>query len=402
MRLNFSELKPLFQEYEEKIEKGMITDKLFKQVSEEIYSIWKNNKYSIEEVSKLILAQEFIRIADVSLINYFFSDCKIQLTQKDRKKGKKAIFKRFKRRFHQKHVRDSLDKCMEIMARESVKKITEEPTEEKMIELLDVHQFDYLYWIFTFHLKDETLKQMLEKENPYDTVSFYVRAYLFYLEEEFENVMERPQLLEQKKREKSKILQEENKELKKQIQVTKKKKFHLEHSVQELKREKKKLDQDLHELYESALKEIEELRQEKKKMEEDFQKEREAYVLAIEELWEGVNQKTEEDDLNEEEVLDLKGKKICVIGGSKERRYQNVVNKYNGQLRFVPVTDFNKIEGAISECEATFFLTGVSGHQHFIRAYTTTKKHEKQFIFINSKGKTSFERQLKMYIKKPN
>jgi hypothetical protein len=98
MPMTKEEVMALFTRFEEAIEKGKITDLLFHEVSKVTEASWSTCKYSIEEVTKLSLVKEFIQIADFSLINLFFSEAKLQLTQKDRKKGKKAVFARVKRR----------------------------------------------------------------------------------------------------------------------------------------------------------------------------------------------------------------------------------------------------------------------------------------------------------------
>jgi hypothetical protein len=395
------EVMALFTRFEEAIEKGKITDLLFHEVSKVTEASWSTCKYSIEEVTKLSLVKEFIQIADFSLINLFFSEAKLQLTQKDRKKGKKAVFARVKRRWHQKNVRDIFDEFLTKMVKESAKALADSPTEETLTDLIEIHQFDFIYWIIVFYLKHDELQALIEKDYPYDTLSFRSRTYGLYLSEDFESVMERPQLFEHKKKEKNEQLKRENLnlKLKKQIVYTQKKKLNLEHSVSELRKEKKKLDRDIQELYESALREIDELKCKQKEAEDNFQMERETYFSVIEQLLKQLNEDPPSTSEPIGERLNLNGSKVCVIGGEKERGYQAVVEKYNGKLRFIPASDTQKIEGAIQECDAVFFLTEMTGHQHFYRAYTTCKKWEKKFIFVNSLGRHTFERELKEYIR---
>lgn len=395
--MNKEHILALFTQFEEAIENGQITDTLFQEVTEVTATSWSSSKYSIEEVTRLNLVKEFIHIADYSLINHFFGEAKLQLTQKDRKKGKKAIYSRVKRRWHQKYVRDTFDDFLAVMAKAPAKALSNSPSEEVLADQIDIHQFDFIYWIIVFYLKNESLKELIEKEYPYDTLSFRSRTYGIYLSEDFESVMERPQLFEHKRKEKSEQLKKENQKLKKQIVKTQKKKLNLEHSVSELRQEKKKLDRDLQDLYDSALSEIEALRCTLHELQENFEIERTTYCSVIEQLLRQMNEETTSEFTCEE--LSLNGSKVCVIGGEKERGYQTIVEKYNGKLRYIPASDFQKIEGAIKESEAVFFLTDMVGHKHFYRAYETSKKCDKKFIFVNSLGRHSFERELKGYIR---
>jgi hypothetical protein len=386
----------LVTQFEEAIEKGKITDSLFQNVLEVTDRSWNSAKYSIEEVTRLCLVKEFIQIADYSLINHFFGEAKLQLTQKDRKKGKKAVFTRVKRRWHQKNVRDTFDDFLSVMAKAPAKTLADSPTEETLADLIEFHKFDFTYWIIVYYLKHPTLRTLIEKDYPYDTLSFRSRTYELYVSEDFESIMERPQLLEYKRKEKSEQLKKENQKLKKQIVKTQKKKLNLEHSVSELRQAKKKLDRDLQELYDSALSEIEELKGTLKDLESNFQTERNTYYTVIEQLLKQLNAETVPEPTCDK--LNLNGRKICVIGGERERGYTAIVEKYNGKLRYIPASDFHKIDGAIQESDAVFFLTEMVGHKHFYRAYETSKKCDKKFIFVNSLGRHSFERELKGYL----
>jgi hypothetical protein len=387
----------LFTQFEEAIEKGQITDSLFQEVCEITETSWRAAKYPIEDVTRLSLVKEFIQIADYALINHFFGEAKLQLTQKDRKRGKKAVFSRVKRRWHQKKVRDTFDEFLTVMVKGPAKALAESPTEDILTDLIEVHQFDFIYWIIVYYLNHENLQFLIEKDYPYDTLSFRSRTYALYLTEDFESVMERPQLFEHKRKEKSEQLKKENQKLKKQIVKTQKKKLNLEHSVIVLRQEKQKLDQDIQDLYDSALNEIEALKGTLKELEEQFQIERETYFAVIEQLLKQMNEEPTPEPTCEE--LSLNGSKVCVIGGERERGYQAVVEKYNGKLRYIPASDFHKIEGAIQESDAVFFLTEMVGHKHFYLAYETSKRCAKRFIFVNSLGRHSFERELKDYLR---
>jgi hypothetical protein len=386
----------LFTQFEEAIETGKITDSLFQQITELTAASWNSAKYSIEEVTRLCLVKEFIQIADYSLINHFFGEAKLQLTHKDRKKGKKAIFGRVKRRWHQKQIRETFDEFLAVMAKAPAKALSDAPNEETLTEQIELHHFDFIYWVIVFYLKNEDLKNLIEKENPYDTLSFYSRTFALYISEDFESVMERPQLFEHKRKDKNDQLKKENQKLKKQIVKTQKKKLNLEHSVSELRQEKKKLDRHLQELYETALHEIETLKNSMIDLKEQFEVERATYCSVIEQLLKQLNEDIAPLPACEE--LNLNGSKVCVIGGERERGYKAIIEKYNGKLRYIPASDFNQMEGAIKESSAVFFLTEMVGHKHFYRAYEISKKCEKRFIFVNSLGRHSFERELKSYL----
>jgi hypothetical protein len=360
-----------------------------------VKSFWNESKYDVKDVSRLMFAKEFIFISHLTLINHFFNNAKIQLTQKDRKKGKQAIFSRLKKRFYQKRVRLEIDTLMEQITKEIRKDILNDPTIESIDEQVDRRGFDITYWTIVFYLKNEPLKSLIEREYPFDTLSYYLRAYKFSVDEKFDLVMERPQELSVKEQHVTDQLMLENKKLKKENIQSIQKKFYLENSIFELKQKNKKLEKTLQNLYDDALNEIELLKQEVEQLKSDFDTERTTYFSVIETLAKQLN----EEDFIEQKECDLSNSTICVIGGSKERSYKHVVEKYNGNIRFVPVDQYKKIEGAVSDSDVIFFLTDMVGHQHFYKSFELSKRLNKPFVFVNSLGISTFERKLKTFIK---
>ena len=384
----------ILEEYEEKVAKGGISNEVFQQTKKTVENCWKEAAYSFEDVARLMVIKEFILTADMKMVASFFAKAKIIMTPKDKKRGKLAVYHRLKKKFYLPSVRTEIDKMASILVQNAVGKLTANPTIDTIHELVEMHEYDLTYWMIVCYMKNIQLQKIIEKEYPFDTTSFYTNLYLFYVKEEFVTVMERPQELDRKKKEQHDLLKQENKKLKKEISKTTKKKFSLQTSVNELQKQTTKLNRDLEDLYENALIEIEQLKKEKEHAEQEMEKERLMYYSALESLVKQLNTEVPE---RMDDKIDLRKQKICVIGGMKERFYEEAVSAYNGQLRYLSSKELTQVEGAVSECDAVFFITEKVGHSHFYKSYEKTKLLGKPFIFVNSLGVTSFKRELTRY-----
>jgi hypothetical protein len=213
--------------------------------------------------------------------------------------------------------------------------------------------------------------------------------YVTYDHFEYKKIMENPESLKANLQiVDPKQLHAENKMLKNKLWKIQKEENNLKQTVYKLNKEKKQLKGELYDLYQDSLKEIEDLKEQLDEERRLFEKEREYLLSIIEEY----SKKNHELKAISENVLDLKGKKICVIGGSKYKQYEEVIKKYNGEIEYVSANDFRKIRGAISSSDFVFFLTELVGHMHFREAIKAADEYGVPFHYINSKGKSSFER----------
>ncbi len=187
----------------------------------------------------------------------------------------------------------------------------------------------------------------------------------------------------------------ENKQLKLKIEKQQQKQQQMKLSYDNLKEKYRKLQSKHDGLYEEAIGDLEQMRREMNEMENNFAEERKIYIQKIETL---SKTPSTEADVENRHTLSLNGETICVIGGDKNMRYNDIVSKYGGNLVFVACKDFKKIEGSISRSSAVFFLTEKAGHQHYIKASAIAKKLQTPFIHVNSLGASTFETKLKNFI----
>lgn len=361
-----------------------------------IFELWEETGFTVLDVSTFVQTMEFVLNADRSMVEAMFERANIVITTKDRKKGRDAYYKRLLLKYHKESVRNTFQTMFEFLAKDEIKKIKENSSTEAIKELEETMGFEHLYWISSCALEDEELIGKLENLFPIEHVKMLIMFYLLYTNTEFDVIMNEPEKLrkDQNNVKPQQVLQE-NKKLKKNFHKAKKQEKNLKQELHQLQKEKKELKGEIYSLYNDSLLEIEKLKNDNLQMMEAFEEERQMYLQLIQQLTE---EQHSQIDIDSENNFDLQGKKVAVVGGNRERHYSEIIEKYNGTISFVAEDDFNKIRGAVSESIGVFFLVELNGHHNFRETLSASKDYNVPFIFVNSKGTTSFDRELKRFI----
>lgn len=356
---------------------------------------WKSIIYPIEIVLDLIQLKDFIENAEKENLEFLIEYVNIIVTHKDRKKGRKGIYQRFLKNYHKSKIREQLHSLFkQLISRE--KGVFEEDFQEDCVhEFIKNTTFETVYWIALSLEDNKNLIKFLQSEYKPDYLKLMLNALIFFYEYNFENVMSTFDSNSDKEKFSTKKTFSENKNLKKKIIKEKSEKNKLQHMIYQLNKDKKILKRENYSQFEEMFNEIEKLRNDIIELEQEFSLERQFYNDYIIRL---LNQNKFMDE-KKTISTDLKGKTICLIGGFRKRHYEEIVNKYNGQLKFISADDFNKIKNSLSNSIAIFFLTEMIGHKHFKEALKQSKDLNIPFIFVNSLGTSSFENELIYFIK---
>lgn len=376
-----------------------IDSSLLQSVKRDVTLFWQNSNYKPTDLMNLLFMHEVIQESKVKYIEHIYSLCNIRITTKDRKRGKRAIYQRLLRKYHKENVRKTLDNLLKTFLSEEItncKRLKDEENKgEGLSEIIENVGLLPVLWIVEEIIKDQTFLEEIKALEPIRYVAAMVQMTMFYIEVDYEQVMEHPEQLDNS--EKLAKEQQKQKQLQKRLNKKEKETSKLKEEINSLQQEKKKLETDVNVLYQEALKEISELKRENEYMQE--------YYLEIlcnldQQIQDLQHENAELQQGKQEEIsgFDLDGKTIAVIGGSKVRHFREIIESHNGNMTFASETDFNKIEGAIRKADAVFFLKEVVGHHFFREAYSLAKKYKIPFVFVNSIGVSSFKRELKRIV----
>jgi hypothetical protein len=393
----------MFEEFLDRLQEDSNLDKKYlNQIKREINDAWSQTKYPKSEVMKFVFITSLLISSldeNIEIAKRMLEESKIRLTPKDKKRGKVGILNRFLRSYHKEQIRENLKRdLLDRVLTRHTEDLRKKPTLAQLREKIKKLGIDSVQIMVYCMIQDQKLISLIEKHFPMETLEFNVRNYIGLKRLNFERVMEEPELLVDQTD--YVMLKRKTKELERKLSKTQMQASHLRkelHMVQqkekELKSEVYHLNQEVEKTYEQAIAEIGTLKKQLAEKEELFQQEREFYIATIANL---CREDDEEQDFRNEDI-DLTGKTICVIGGSRERHYREIIEKYNGQIEFVSSDDFNKISGAVSRSDAVFFLKDILRHALFFEALQCSRQSNVPFIFVNTLGVTTFERELKKY-----
>lgn len=405
--MDWSETKELFQKFVKDLytEDGELNENpdetLFETADKEVRRFWSQTKYKPTEVMTLMLVAEMVQEADLKYVNHIYEMCRIKISPKDRKRGRKAILEKMLKKYHKEFVRNTLNRILETYSRREIKVLKTIKEQENKFELLDelVEKNGLLgvLWPIENVLKDVELKEMIATQYPKRYAASLVQLALFYVEIDYPTIMESPKSIESRDLNKDlSKLKQEQKSMQMKLVKKEKETSKLKREIHVLQQEKRKLESEVHTLYKNALEEIEKLKKEKEETEEYYLSVIEHLSNQLYELQQEIAESQREQTTT---TSDLQGKTIAVIGGSKERHYREIIERYNGQMAFVAEDDFLKLKGAIRKADAVFFLKEVVGHPFFRESYPLAKKYNIPFVFINTIGISTFEREIQRFIK---
>jgi len=392
-----------FESYLEMIENNQIDERHAKEILKELQLAWEQVEYPKEECVKFVfISSLFVTAANenMEILKRMFEEVKINITPKDKKRGKNGMLYRFFRQYHKESVRTNLKREFidKVLIRHS-DQLKAAPTLDTLNEKIKQLGFEPVQVILQVLLNNQELNKLAEEHYPVETLDFSIRKYLGTKRLRFRDVMESPDTIADQSD--YRMLKQKNKELEKKLSKTETHASHLRKELhvfqkkeKELKGEVFQLNQEVEKTYEQALAEIEDLKKLLQTRVEEFQIEREFYIDTIASLCRDEEDLTVYDSMN----INLGGKTVCVIGGNRERHYREIIERYNGKIEFVSSDDYNKISGAVSRSDVVFFLKDIIRHALFYESFRCSRQRNIPFIFVNTLGVSTFERELKKFV----
>ncbi|QNR65098.1 DUF2325 domain-containing protein [Paenibacillus peoriae] len=362
--------------------------------------IWLDLKYGIKEAILFLKIVEILLKCEVESLKKHATNLGITYTAKDLKKGKEGIIHRLLGKYHRKKVTNYFSNCLVLSHAESIEVFKNEP-DGSINALVSEIKLETLAWIILYQSQREDLLYLLKESYPKDYAIYLWKCLMCYITMDFEIIMDKPHELSFKKNQ----IQQENKKLHKNLKVARNRTSILQRTIYEKEMNEKALLTQMHGLYNDAVKETEDLKRQLQQLKHDhnmeltciremFEEERAYYQGTINAL----RLKSIDGDVIQEKT-DLTGQTVAVIGGNRERHYREIVKRYNGEINFVPEDKPNLVQGAVLKSNVVFFLSGIAGHVHWRDALNAAKIRNIPFIYVNTKGVTTFEGLLLQYIK---
>ncbi|WP_346835846.1 DUF2325 domain-containing protein [Paenibacillus polymyxa] len=362
--------------------------------------IWCDLKYGVKEATLFLKIVEFLLKCEVESLKKHANNLGITYTAKDLKKGKDGIIQRLLGKYHRKNVTNYFSNYLVLSHAESIDVFKREP-DGSLNALVSEIKLETLAWIILYQSQREDLLQHLKESYPKDYALFLWKCLMCYITMDYEIIMDKPYELSFKKNQ----IQQENKKLHKNLKAAINNTSKLRRTIHEKEMNEKALLTQMHDLYNDAVKQIEDLKRQLQQLKQDhnlelsyiremFEEERAYYQETINTL----RQKSFIEDIIPEKS-DLAGQTLAIIGGNRERHYREIVKRYNGEINFVPEDKLSLVEGAVLKSDVVFFLSGIAGHVHWRDALNAAKTKDIPFIYVNTKGVTTFEGLLLQYIK---
>lgn len=372
-----------------------IDQNILKDLEIEVEHFWSECKYKPLALVNLMFIKDVIYESDLKYIDYVFNLCDIKLPVKERRKGKKIIFQRFLKNYHRKNVSKTLNYLLTQFLKSDINKcrmIKEEDKAQTFNEIIEKLGILPLLWIFENVLKDDDSIDYIKKNKPDRYVVAMAQIAILYKEVDFESIIKAPEKVKFQPEIELVRLKREEKKMQKQLKKKDQELTELKRELYNSKLEQKKLATEYHELIEMATAEEAKFKTEKDSLQE-------YYLEVIENLTNQIESaQNEEREENKNSEIDLKGSTIAVIGGSRKRFFQEIIESSNGNIIFVAEDNYNKIKGAVQKANAVFYLKEAVSHDFFRIAYPLAKKNNTPFIYINSLGISTFKKELKKLV----
>lgn len=353
------------------------------------------------DILPLFIVRRMIREFDPRLYpkrrSMLMETLQVKITPKDEKKGSPGVFFRLLRNYYKPHIRSNVEDFVLFHTLDVATPLKEAKKDEwpMVIEKMINELGFYTVWIIADKvIKNEDLVELVKETAPDDYIETIVDLFDFYREVDYETLFS-PNYVVQSAQTRS--LKKEHERLKKQVSKQEKETQKLKKEIHTAKMENKQLEGQYYELYEDSLKEIDALH---KQLEE----ERLHYESIIQKLNKTIQELQINTENSQSSIIpdgedrgDLEGKTIALIGGDRVRHFQEIVEKFNGNLEFVSEKDISLVEGAVSRSDVVFFFKEVAGHHLYRKAIQTASKKGIPFRYVNSKGISGFKRTLLSY-----
>lgn len=367
-------------------------------VEEIIDKMWKDSSYTLLEAVEFFFASEFIYKAPLHYVQTIFKDAGIIMTSKDRKRGRKAIFRRFLTKYHKPNVYgefQSLTRGLHLQALGSLYGglAIDKKHIDKLIE--EAGFFSVLHVALDNEATQPEILELLQENFTSFMLGAKIKFYLFLNHLDYETVMDHPEQLTLVKAPDTNALTSENKMLKRKVKIRQREKKNLQEQVHSLQQEKKKVEGENYRLYKESLDEIQALESELEKVKAAHEEEVITLLQIIDELSTNLDQTDAETSSKSHS---LNGKKICLVGGSRIRHFRHITERYDGEMVFVAEDEFKAVRGAASQADAVFFLKELASHSLQQETISAAREFDVPFYYLNSKGTSRFEQDLIKYM----
>lgn len=391
-------------EYISKFKQGELLDsevekEFWNSMIRECEAVWDKQEDKPIDLIPSYIVFDLISFGKDSQRARILEDIGIKLTPKDKKRGAIGAINRLRKHFYKSTVRKNIKELVDFIMLQTFKKMEQgNSMEEAITEVIEDHGLFGLWYPAATMINDPSETSawinLLKGMYPYNYCSSLIDLFIFYKENEFEEIKKKP--VTNDNQVSLKNIKKEHKQIKNKMDKKVKETSELKRKVYQLKVEKKNLEGEIHQLYQESLLEIEELKAQ-------LEAEREYFSQVMGDMYEKIYNLYEksEPEINQDK-LSLQGKSVAVIGSDKIRYFREIIEKYEGNLEFVSENDLSLVEGAISRSEVVFYVKEFGGHPLKNKAFSSAKKYNVPFIYLNTKGMSGFERVLLAYLKTPN
>ncbi|PGU00101.1 DUF2325 domain-containing protein [Bacillus cereus] len=407
----------LFKHYSECFEEGdsigqdKISDELFTKVKDAVTQYWLESTDSLPDVVDLYIIISLIESDSPKhkkIVTRFFNDCKIFLTAKEKKQGKRGKIDRLLKEYSKPQMKERLQKNLKVAGEIEIAQFQAayDQTDNQQKQIKDVQEviekYGMHFTIFiTAYIKTQGTDDMHDlylEAAPFRYINILAELAIFHKERyPSQEKAEEISFKEERNKLQSK-LNEYEKKFNKQEKMLNKYKMENEHlkkqkisSDAKASRVVKQTEMSVNELMTDLATE-EEIKSEQHKIEV-------AYLnKMIEQMAQEIIQlQKEEEPQGNVYKNDLLGKKVAVIGGNKERYYRECVEKYNAEIIFVAEDQHRKIDSAVKKADVVFYLTELLSHIYHELIIPAAARYNTPIRFVNSKGISAFESALKRY-----
>ncbi|MCU4715915.1 DUF2325 domain-containing protein [Bacillus cereus] len=407
----------LFKHYSECFEEGdsigqdKISDELFTTVKDAVTQYWLESTDSLPDVVDLYIIISLIESDSTKhkkIVTRFFNDCKIFLTAKEKKQGKRGEIDRLLKEYSKLQMKERLQKNLKVAGEIEIAQLQAayDQTDNQQKQIKDVQEIIEKYGMhftifITAYIKTQGTDDMHDlylEAAPFRYINILAELAIFHKERyPSQEKAEEISFKEERNKLQSK-LNEYEKKFNKQEKMLNKYKMENEH----LKKQKISSDAKASRVVKQTERSVNELMTDlatEEEIKSEQHKKEVAYLnKMIEQMAQEIIQlQKEEEPQGNVYKNDLSGKKVAVIGGNKERYYRECVEKYNAEIIFVAEDQHRKIDSAVKKADVVFYLTELLSHIYHELIIPAAARYNTPIRFVNSKGISAFESALKRY-----
>ncbi|MEH7458064.1 DUF2325 domain-containing protein [Bacillus sp. JJ1127] len=413
---NDKDLIDLFKHYSESFEEGdsivkdKISDEIFTTVKDAVTQYWLESTESLNDVVDLYIIISLIESDSPKhkkIVTRFFNDCKIFLTAKEKKQGKRGKIDRLLKEYIKPQTKERLQKNLKVAGEIEIAQLQAaydrtDNHQKKIEDVQDViEKYGMHFTIFiTTYIETQGADDMHElylEAAPFRYINILSELALFH-KEKYPNQEKVEEIsFEEERNSFQSKLNEYEKKLNKQEKLLNKYKLENEHLKKQIISSDAKASRVVKQTERSVNELMSDLATEEEIKSEQHKNEIEYLNKMIEQMAQEIIQLQKEEPEGNAHKKDLTGRKVAVIGGNKERYYRECVEKYNAEIIFVAEDQHRKIDSAVKKADVVFYLTELLSHIYHELIIPAAARYNTPIRFVNSKGISAFESALNRY-----